>query len=452
MCVCVGRAKRDFFDSDYYGSVSQEVNVEMATLPAWTCSQCTLENEANKEFCTACNSHKNAKTEGSGGEVEFVKGKSGLLPFLRKPMKWCCPRCRTTHELDSFQCDYCAFIRTNEPQQTKNRSPKQKTKKRSLMRRVFGSDSDLSGGSFEEPTDGNWSCVRCTFANHPSNTVCEACGSKAKSASLGSDHPTKHKLFRESQLHNPGVNGDQYGSSGSALPSEEAQLWVCSVCTTVNKINFQKCQVCQSEFPENTKVTPHASGIDDSLAPLETAFRPVLESPFLETFPRQRSDSSHSGLNDLSRMSSRSSEGVVEWNNLSRMSSSQSQEGSSSGSGKKSSRSGFIGWNDLYKTSTDSEPGTCTRLTSPPSSNSPLVHGNVARHPLADAQHSFDRQRSHTKTVLQIRLEEEGRAWQTYHEITEEYRRVSVTNLLSESVNFIQQVFMKCIKRYGSTS
>ena len=421
----------------------------MAKLPTWICPQCTLENEASKDFCTVCNSHKHAKTDGTGGEVEFVKGKSGLLslPFFKKSMKWCCPRCRTTHELDSFQCDYCAFIRTNEPQEgARTASPRTKT--RSLMKRVFGSDSDLSGGSFEEPMDGSWSCAKCTFANHPSNTVCEACGSKPKSTSLHSNRSTRseysggrRKAFRQSQSHDPGAHVDPYGSSGTALHTEETQLWVCPACTTINKTDFRTCQVCQSGSQESAKVDPRARRTLDAPALLETGFQPASELPFAGDFTRQRSDSSHSGLNDLSRMSSHSSEGLVEWNNLSRMSSSQSQEGSSSSSGKKSSRSRFTGWNDLYRTSTDSDPGT--RLTSPPSSNSPLVHANIAtcQNPLSpDAPFSLHRQRSHTKTVLQVRLEEEGRAWQTYHEITEHYRKVRKHKFTHRSVVLMQHV------------
>ena len=145
----------------------------MAKLPSWIFPLCTLDNEASKDSCTECNNHKHAKTDdGTGGEVEFVIEKSELLPFVKDRAKWCCPRCRTTHELDSFQCDYCAFIRSNETQGGKGT-----TSPRTNTLRVFSIDSNLSDGSCEEPVDGKWSCAECTFANHPSNTVCEVCGS-----------------------------------------------------------------------------------------------------------------------------------------------------------------------------------------------------------------------------------------------------------------------------------
>ena len=148
----------------------------MAKFPTWICPQCTLENEASKDFCTICDSHKHAKTDGTGGEVQFVEGESELLRFV---VKWCCPRCRTTHELDSFRCDYCTFVRTDETQGGKG-----STRPRTNTLRVFGNDSNLSVGSCEEPTDRKWSCAECTFANHSSNTLCEVCRSKPKSTSL----------------------------------------------------------------------------------------------------------------------------------------------------------------------------------------------------------------------------------------------------------------------------
>ena len=121
------------------------------------------------------------------------------------------------------------------------------------------------------------------------------------------------------------------------MPTEEAQRWVCPACTTINKTDFQTCQVCQSGSQESAKVDPHARGTYDAQALLETDFQRVLELPFPGDFTRQGSDSSHSGLNDLFRINSHSSEGLVEWDNLSRMSRSQSQGGSFSANGKESS-------------------------------------------------------------------------------------------------------------------
>ena len=234
----------------------------------------------------------------------------------------------------------------------------------------------------------------------------EACKPKSTSLPHG-NRPTRNeyngkercKPFGQSKSHNPGAHVDPYGSSRPALPTEEAQLWICPACTTRNKTDFRTCQVCQSWFQESAKVDPHAQ---------ESA-----------------------KVDPHSRTNSHPSEGLVEWDNSARMSSSQSQEGSSSSSGKESSWSRFTGWNDSCRNSTDSDPGA--RLTSPPSSNSPLIH---------DVPCKLQRQRSHTKTVLQVRLEEEARAWQTYHEITEEYRRVRKHIFTHRSMVLIQHVSM----------
>lgn len=147
---------------------------------------------------------------------------------------------------------------------------------------VFKSESFLQKTKKMVTTTTQWACPTCTLNNKATSAVCEMCESP------------KPNFVEQPDKNVQEIKQEEIAPVEAPASQEELEKpteWACAVCTLLNKIDVQNCEVCYSPAPEQVsgqvlaqvaveqeEVTPAVAAIAVFEAPQEQVKSPV-ESP-----------------------------------------------------------------------------------------------------------------------------------------------------------------------------
>ena len=209
---------------------------------AWTCVQCTLENEGGVD-CLACQTPR-PPPQPAHARAPLRSPRSRANPppahapqTLSAVASWTCKHC-TLSNTEGNVCQACDKMHVV-------------------------SDSDCEQYSSEEDVTDGWACPHCTYINHPDLLMCGVCDYNPVEAD--GDGPVEEEAVdawhcEHCTFANPDdtnvceMCGKTAGpASPPSSPSPRADGWTCAQCTTVNNGSAAMCETCERPRPKKER-------------------------------------------------------------------------------------------------------------------------------------------------------------------------------------------------------